>query len=255
MAAFRKEPARKTGGEWCKGGPTRSGGAFIEAQRKPLRQRGCRPLQVRRRATPPWTPMRASASGAQHNPIRTAASRADHCSGQRRLTGKGCEAARQQCWREVPTIASCGVRRATGRRSPPPACGIQCSRRMERTLRNGPDAGGTRRPMIFVLPDLPWAALLASITRDSRADDVIEAHTQALNVEAMRRLQEAGRTDVMVCPSGTGAGARGPTGGRPRRAPCGWPAGGATQPAIAPHGSRMLSSAHGGGAAPCRPER
>src|SRR5919199_57209 len=41
--AFRKDPRGQTGDEWCKGGPKCSGGAFIEAQRKPLRRRGAQP--------------------------------------------------------------------------------------------------------------------------------------------------------------------------------------------------------------------
>ena len=54
------------------------------------------------------------------------------------------------------------------------------------------------RPTTFILPDLPWAALLAGITRDARPGDVIEVHTQAMYDEVVRRLQEAGRDDVLV---------------------------------------------------------
>ena len=53
-------------------------------------------------------------------------------------------------------------------------------------------------PTPFILPDLPWAALLAGITRDARAGDVIEVHTPAMYDEAVRRLREAGRDDVTV---------------------------------------------------------
>ena len=47
--------------------------------------------------------MRASASGATGDAIRTAVSRLDHRLGQRRLTGKGRKAARQLCWFGAPT--------------------------------------------------------------------------------------------------------------------------------------------------------
>jgi hypothetical protein len=69
---------------------------------------------------------------------------------------------------------------------------------MERTLRSGPGASGTRRPTTFILPDLPWAALLTGITRDARAGDLIEVHTRAMYDEVVRRLREAGRDDVTV---------------------------------------------------------
>jgi hypothetical protein len=69
---------------------------------------------------------------------------------------------------------------------------------MERTLRCEPSDGGAPRPTTFHLPDLPCAALLAGITRDARASDVIEVHTQAMYDEAVRRLHEAGRDDVTV---------------------------------------------------------
>ena len=69
---------------------------------------------------------------------------------------------------------------------------------MERTLRHEPGDGGSLRPTTFILPDLPWAALLAGITRDARAGDVIEVHTLAMYDETIRRLREAGRHDVTV---------------------------------------------------------
>ena len=69
---------------------------------------------------------------------------------------------------------------------------------MERTLRREPGDGGVPRPTTFILPDLPWAALLAGITRDARPGDVIEVHTQAMYDEVVRRLWEAGRDDVTV---------------------------------------------------------
>ena len=69
---------------------------------------------------------------------------------------------------------------------------------MKRTLQSELGSGGTRRPTTFILPDLPWAALLAGITRDARSGDVIEVHTQAMYDEAVRRLRDAGRDDVTV---------------------------------------------------------
>jgi hypothetical protein len=36
------------------------------------------------------------------------------------------------------------------------------------------------------------------ITRDARAGDVIEVHTQAMYDEAVQRLREAGRDDLTV---------------------------------------------------------
>ena len=69
---------------------------------------------------------------------------------------------------------------------------------MERTLRCEPGDGGAPRPTTFILPDLPWSALLTGITRDARAGDVIEVHTQVMYDEAVRRLGEAGRDDVTV---------------------------------------------------------
>src|SRR5919199_5361221 len=69
---------------------------------------------------------------------------------------------------------------------------------VERTLRCEPGDGGVPRPTTFILPDLPWAALLVGITRDARAGDVIEVHTQAMYDEAVRRLREARRDDVTV---------------------------------------------------------
>jgi hypothetical protein len=69
---------------------------------------------------------------------------------------------------------------------------------MERTLRREPGDAGSPRPTTFILPDLPWAALLTGITRDARPGDVIEVHTQAMYDEAVRRLREGGRDDVTV---------------------------------------------------------
>jgi hypothetical protein len=43
-----------------------------------------------------------------------------------------------------------------------------------------------------------WAALLAGITRDAGAGELIEVHTPAMYDETVRRLREAGRDDVTV---------------------------------------------------------
>jgi hypothetical protein len=69
---------------------------------------------------------------------------------------------------------------------------------MERTRQREAGAGGAGRPTTFILPDLPWAALLAGITRDAHAGDIIEVHTQLMYDEAVRRLREAGRDDMTV---------------------------------------------------------
>ena len=53
-----------------KGGPTRSGGAFISTLAP---EGGEAPFTMSRAATPSRTPMRASVSGAQHDAIRTVA--------------------------------------------------------------------------------------------------------------------------------------------------------------------------------------
>ena len=65
-------------------------------------------------------------------------------------------------------------------------------------LQGKPGEGGTRRPTTYILPDLPWTALLAGITRDARAGDVIEVHTPAMDDEVVRWLREARRDDLTV---------------------------------------------------------
>jgi hypothetical protein len=69
---------------------------------------------------------------------------------------------------------------------------------MERRLPREPGTDAARRPTTFILPDLPWAALLAGITRDARPGDMIEVHTHPMHDEAVRRLREAYRDDVAV---------------------------------------------------------
>ena len=65
-------------------------------------------------------------------------------------------------------------------------------------MRHDRGDAGSPRPRTFLLPDLPWAALLAGITRDARPSDVIEVHTQAMYDEVVRRLREARRDDLTL---------------------------------------------------------
>src|ERR671932_742133 len=92
----------KTGVNDGKGAPERSAGAFILTLAE---EGGGAPLRVDRAATPPWRPMRASASGAQHDASLTAASGADQRVRQRRLMDGDCEALRQPCWCRAPTLS------------------------------------------------------------------------------------------------------------------------------------------------------
>ncbi len=56
----------------------------------------------------------------------------------------------------------------------------------------------TMAPTTFILPDLPWAILLAPIMRDARPGDVIEVHTDAMYQHVQQVVREAGRTDLIV---------------------------------------------------------
>ena len=53
-------------------------------------------------------------------------------------------------------------------------------------------------PTTYILPDLPWAVLLAPIMRDARSGDVIEVHTSAMRELVERVVREAGREDLIV---------------------------------------------------------
>ncbi len=53
-------------------------------------------------------------------------------------------------------------------------------------------------PTTYILPDLPWAVLLAPIMRDARPGDVIEVHTDAMYQHVQQVVREAGRTDLVV---------------------------------------------------------
>ena len=53
-------------------------------------------------------------------------------------------------------------------------------------------------PTTYILPDLPWAVLLAPIMRDARPGDVIEVYTEAMHQHVEQVVREAGRTDLVV---------------------------------------------------------
>ena len=53
-------------------------------------------------------------------------------------------------------------------------------------------------PTTYILPDLPWAVLLAPIMRDAPPGAVIEVHTDAMRQHVEQVVQEAGRTDLIV---------------------------------------------------------
>ncbi len=55
-----------------------------------------------------------------------------------------------------------------------------------------------KQPTTYILPDLPWAVLLAPIMRDARSGDVIEVHTDAMRQHVEQVMQEAGRTDLVI---------------------------------------------------------
>ncbi len=53
-------------------------------------------------------------------------------------------------------------------------------------------------PTSYILPDFPWAVLLAPIMRDARPGDVIEVHTEAMREHVEQVVREAGREDLIV---------------------------------------------------------
>ena len=55
-----------------------------------------------------------------------------------------------------------------------------------------------RRPTTYILPDTPWAVLLAPILRDARPGDVIAVYTDAMRGLVEQAVQEASRTDLIV---------------------------------------------------------
>ena len=50
----------------------------------------------------------------------------------------------------------------------------------------------------YILPDLPWTALLPAIMKDARAGDRIVVHTAAMHAAVHQALQEAGRDDLQL---------------------------------------------------------
>jgi hypothetical protein len=50
----------------------------------------------------------------------------------------------------------------------------------------------------YILPDLPWTALLPAITQDARAGDRIVVHTEAMLAAVAHALREAGRDDLTL---------------------------------------------------------
>ncbi len=50
----------------------------------------------------------------------------------------------------------------------------------------------------YILPDLPWTALLPAITKDARAGDHIVVHTPAMLAAVAQALREAGRDDLTL---------------------------------------------------------
>ena len=50
----------------------------------------------------------------------------------------------------------------------------------------------------YILPDLPWTALLPAITKDARAGDRIVVHTSAMHAAVAQALREAGRDDLTL---------------------------------------------------------
>ena len=57
---------------------------------------------------------------------------------------------------------------------------------------------GVKQPTTYILPDLPWAVLLAAIVRDARPGDLIEVHTDAMRQHVEQVVREAGREDLIV---------------------------------------------------------
>ncbi len=50
----------------------------------------------------------------------------------------------------------------------------------------------------YILPDLPWTALLPAITKDARAGDHIVVHTDAMYAAVMQALRAAERDGLTV---------------------------------------------------------
>ena len=53
-------------------------------------------------------------------------------------------------------------------------------------------------PSTYILPDLPWAVLLAPIVRDARPGDVLVVYTDAMREHVEHSVRAAGRDDLVV---------------------------------------------------------
>ena len=53
-------------------------------------------------------------------------------------------------------------------------------------------------PSTYILPDLPWAVLLAPIVRDARPGDVLVVYTDAMRGHVEQVVRAAGRDDLVV---------------------------------------------------------
>lgn len=53
-------------------------------------------------------------------------------------------------------------------------------------------------PTTFILPDLPWAVLLAPIMHDARPGDVIVVYTDAMRERVEQAVHAAGRDDLVI---------------------------------------------------------
>ena len=82
-------------------------------------------------------------------------------------------------------------------------------------------------PTTYILPDLPWAVLLAPSMRDARRGDVIEGHTDAMYQHVQQVVREVGRTDLIIRqvdpPARKGFAGGGQAGRRGRDRPAGTP--------------------------------
>ncbi len=75
---------------------------------------------------------------------------------------------------------------------------VQCTGAVARVGREKQGAPRVKQPTTYILPDLPWAVLLAPIMRDARPGDVLEVHTDAMRQHVEQVMQEAGRTDLVI---------------------------------------------------------
>ena len=53
-------------------------------------------------------------------------------------------------------------------------------------------------PSSYILPDLPWAVLLAPIVRDARSGDVLVVYTDAMRRHVEQVVHAAGRDDLVI---------------------------------------------------------